>query len=102
MGSSYLWLDQNHNTTFSYNKFFLKHFTMPQQFYPGQHKFRIFSNSDKIKQAKRRANKSAQMVNLREKRIRDRHYSDVVDEQMAARLAQERYNKISKPFHSFY
>ena len=69
---------------------------MPQQFYPGQHKFRIFSNSDKTKSTKRRANKTAQMANLRKKRLRDQHHSDVVDKQMVARLAQERYNRISK------
>ena len=74
---------------------------MPQQFHPGQHKFRIFSDSNKAKQIKRRANQRAQMVHLREKRIREQHHIDIINEQMVAELVQKRYNKISKAFKAF-
>jgi hypothetical protein len=69
---------------------------MPKKTYPGQHKFRIVQNEpkpirDQSKQAKHRADARMQMANLRDRRLKQQHYNDVITEQIMIELALKRY-----------
>jgi hypothetical protein len=61
---------------------------MPQQMHHGRHKFWVFSNNDKAKQAKQRVNKTIQVVNLREKHLREQLHNYIVAEHTMAKLVQ--------------